>query len=63
MQVHTREHEEIMEQFEKDVQPGRLDKEPRENWKRGIVYQNGEVNAMFQVYRMGYSLGRSVYLD
>lgn len=56
----TKEHIDLMAQFEKDLKPGRLDKEPKEMWVRGIVYQDGHVNAAFIAYRMGYAFGKCV---
>lgn len=60
MKLGSKEHDELMAQFERDCKPGRTDKEPRESWARGIVYQAGEVNNLFKVYRMGYALGKAV---
>lgn len=49
-----------MAQFEKDCKPGRTDKEPKEMWARGIIYQAGEVNELFKIYRMGYAFGKAL---
>lgn len=57
----SKEHYELMAQFEKDLgHLGRLDKESKELWARGIVYQDGHVNNFFLVYRQGYALGKCV---
>lgn len=56
----TQEHHDLMAQFEKDCKPGRTDKEPKEMWARGIIYQAGEVNELFKVYRMGYAFGKAI---
>jgi hypothetical protein len=56
----TQEHYDLMAQFEKDCKPGRTDKEPKESWARGIIYQDGAVNELFKVYRMGYALGKAI---
>ena len=55
----SKEHYDLMAQFEKDLLPGRLDKEPKELWAKGIVYQDGAVNGLFLAYRTGHSLGKS----
>lgn len=56
----TKEHIDLMAQFEKDLRPGRLDKEPKDMWHRGIIYQEGQVNALFLAYRHGYAFGKCV---
>lgn len=60
--LQTKEHIELMEQFERDCkqQIGRVDKESKELWQRGIIYQDGNVNALFLVYRKGYAFGKCV---
>ena len=57
--LHTREHEEIMEMFEKTFKYNRLDKEDKSLWPRGRIYQHGETNELFLAYRHGYALGKS----
>jgi hypothetical protein len=37
---------------------GRFDKEPKELWKKGTVYQDGKVNELFKIYWHGYALGK-----
>ena len=65
MQIHTQDHEEIIAAFEKTFPlftgycPRRFDKEGKELWPKGRIYQNGEVNALFGVYRHGVSYGRA----
>ena len=54
----SKEHYELMAQFEKTVIPGRCDKESKDLWPKGIVYQDGQVNKMFLAFRMGYSFGK-----
>lgn len=55
----TREYYKLMEMFEKE-QPGRLDREAKEFWPQGRIYQNGEVNALFLMFQRGYALGKFV---
>lgn len=54
----TKEHYELLEQFEKNFGNMRLDREEKEMWKIGAVYQNGETNNMYKAYILGYSLGK-----
>lgn len=58
--LHTKEHQDLMAQFEKQFKGERFDKEPKNSWSRGIIYQDGHVNAMFLGYRMGYAYGKCV---
>ena len=61
MTLGSKEHQEIMEAFE-SLKLGRLDREDnKETWKRGNVYQDGQVNELFKIYRHGYSRAKSVY--
>ena len=50
------DHEEVMRAFEA-LRPGRVDREPREGWRRGRIYQEGHVNELFLWYRQGHALG------
>lgn len=56
--LHTKEHHDLMLHFEKNFSEYRLDKEEKSLWKKGIIYQDGEVNKLFLAYRMGYMLGK-----
>jgi len=56
----TQEHYDLMAQFEKQFKGCRLDKEPKDDWPRGIIYQNGQTNELFRAYRLGYALGRAI---
>ncbi|HSG61884.1 MAG TPA: hypothetical protein VLA24_10700 [Pseudomonadales bacterium] len=58
--LNTKEHEQIISQFERDIKPGRLDKEPKALWHKGNIYQNGEINQLFLVYRYGYAFGKAI---
>lgn len=58
--LNTSEHYELIAQFEKDCKGiGRLDKEDKTMWQRGNIYQDGRVNELFKVYRMGYAYGKA----
>lgn len=56
----TKEYYDLMAQFEKDFGPMRFDREPKKLWKKGIIYQDGNVNNLFKAYRCGYSLGKTI---
>lgn len=57
----TKEHYELIAQFEKSAgKYFRLDKEPKELWKRGQIFQNGEANNAFKMYCEGFAYGRAV---
>lgn len=59
----TQEHYDLMAQFEREFKGRRLDKEPRDGWARGIIYQDGHINELFLAYRRGYALGKAVGRD
>lgn len=63
MQIKTAEHYEIIEFFDRQHSHMRLDKEPKELWVKGNVYQNGEVNALFLAFRAGVAYGKAVALN
>ena len=57
----TREHIELMANFEKQYKGSRFDREKdRAHWIRGHVYEDGHTNELFQAFRQGYALGRCV---
>lgn len=56
----SKEFYELMEQFEKTFTSGRKDKESKDIWQRGHVYQDGHVNNLFQAYLHGYAFGKVV---
>lgn len=55
----SKEHYDLMAVFEKEFRGFRLDKESKDLWKNGVIYQNGETNNMFLAYRKGYSYGKA----
>ena len=70
MKNNTKEFYEIMQQFEKDVKSiyirkgsQGLKKEDKENWDRQNYYCDGEVNNCFKLYIMGYSFGKSCFIN
>lgn len=54
----TKEHYEVMAEFEKSFKGRRFDKEPMELWKKQRVYQDGNLNELFRAFLLGYSLGK-----
>ena len=54
----TKEHYDLMNKFERDFSYLRLDKEDKELWANGRIYQSGETNNLFLAYRLGYSYGK-----
>jgi hypothetical protein len=54
MKIFAQEHYDLMIQFERE-HSGRFDKEAKEFWPKGIVYQDGHINELFLAYRRGYA--------
>ena len=54
----TKEHYDLMAQFEKEFKYLRLDKEEKSWWASGNIYQDGYVNALFNAFRLGYAFGK-----
>ena len=59
MKVSDKEHHELMQMFEKIHTGFRADKEPKEFWNRGIIYQDGMYNKLFLAFRQGYAFGKT----
>lgn len=55
----TREHYDLMSVFERQFKHHRLDKERKDMWAMGVIYQDGHVNELFLAYRHGASYGRA----
>lgn len=60
MGVGTREHSDLMEMFEREYKGRRLDRESKDGWARGIIYQDGFVNELFLAYRRGAAYGAAI---
>jgi len=58
--IKTKEHYDLLEQFERDFPYCRLDKEPKDLWGKEAIYQNGNTNELFLAYRKGYAFGKVV---
>lgn len=61
--LNTKEHYDLIHEFEKAFKTFRLDKEDKSMWEKSIIYQDGTVNSLFLAYRSGYMLGRCVYMN
>lgn len=55
----SKDHYELMAMFEKEFKHHRLDRERKELWSKGHIYENGETNFLFLAYRKGYSYGKT----
>lgn len=62
MELKSQEHIDLMAMFEREHH-GRMDKERKDLWPMGRIYQDGQVNELFLAYRKGYALARCVYLN
>lgn len=54
MKIFDQEHYHLMAQFERE-HSGRFDREAKDLWPNGIIYQDGRVNELFLAYRRGYA--------
>lgn len=58
MTLTSKEHYDLMAQFEREFSHRRVEKEAdKARWAKGNVYQDGTVNELFLAYRRGYSFG------
>lgn len=60
MTLGSKEHYDLLAQFEKEFSHRRLDREPKADWRRGIIYQDGTTNELFLAYRKGFAHGEAV---
>jgi hypothetical protein len=59
MKLFDKEHDELVAAFERFHGKGlRLDKESRDMWAKGYIYQNASTNDAFKFFRSGYALGK-----
>ncbi len=56
----TKEHYDVIDFFDRVNTNLRLDKEPKNLWKKGIIYQDGEVNDLFKQFLAGYNYGKAM---
>ena len=59
MTLYSKDHYDLMAMFENEFPDCRLDREDKEFWPKGNVYQNGETNNLFLAYRKGVAYGRA----
>ena len=62
MMLKTKEHIDLIEMFEREFS-GRKDKERKDFWPIGRIYQDGQVNELFLAYRRGYAFGKATNLN
>ena len=57
--LYSKEHYDIMSMFETVYPHFRLDREAKEFWQQGNIYQCGETNQMFLAFRHGVAYGKA----
>ena len=60
MRVGDQEHADLMSMFEREHKGYRLDREAKDEWPKGNIYQHGEVNQLFLAYRKGFAYGKAL---
>ncbi len=61
MSIVSKEHYDLIAMFEKEFKgEGRMDKEAKDQWVRGYVYQDGTMNRLFLAYRRGAAYGKAM---
>lgn len=60
MELKSQEHYDLLANFDRTFKGERLDKEPKDLWPMGVVYQDGRVNALFDAFRKGYALHKAI---
>lgn len=58
--VGSQEFYDLVAMFDRDFKGSRLDKEAKDMWPKGFVYQHGEVNQLFLAYRRGFAYGKAI---
>lgn len=56
----TQEHADLMAMFEREFKGRRLDKETKAMWPMGVIYQDGQINQLFDAYRRGYAYAKAL---
>jgi hypothetical protein len=59
MSIGSKDFYELLAMFEREFPGYRLDREPKDLWAKGNIYQSGETNALFLAYRRGVAYGRA----
>lgn len=60
MSVFSKDHYELLQSFEREFKHRRLDKETKDLWPKGHVFQDGHVNELFLAYRRGAAYAKCV---
>lgn len=55
----SQEHYDLIEMFDREFYDMRLDKEAKDIWAKGHIYQSDETNRLFLAYRKGCAFGRN----
>lgn len=67
MRIGSQEHYDMMAAFEKYAARSpircRFDKESKDQWPNGRIYQDGNTNDLFNLYSAGYALARCHYMQ
>ena len=67
MTIGSKEHQDMIAAFERHMNATqircRFDKEAKDDWRKGRVYQDGHTNDHFRVYSAGYANARCVYMQ
>lgn len=58
--ITSKEHYEMMDFFERHIADGRKDREHKDFWPKGNIYQDGQVNKQFLAFRQGVSYGKII---
>jgi len=56
--LNNKEHYDLMAAFERQ-HSGRMDREDKSLWRRGVIYQDGHVNDLFLAFRRGYAYSQA----
>jgi hypothetical protein len=59
MLLKSHDHYEMMAMFDRLFKGRRLDKEAKDMWPRGHVYQDGHTNELFLAFRQGVAYGQA----
>ena len=59
MTIKSKEHIDMIAMFER-IFTGRLDKEPKDIWPKGRIYQDGRMNELFLAFRQGAVYGQAI---
>lgn len=68
MTIGSLEHEEMIRAFKENHRKFgsrslRYDLEPRDCWRSGHIFQDGEANELFVIFSAGYSVARIIYMN